>query len=300
MYQAHATTRQISPACWPAGLADALRNVLATLFTEMRGPGAIALLAVAVSAFWVSPVHALDCKGGAFKANPWFDSEFWLTAEPASVQECLNQGREVTETSNKGNMPLHFAATYNNDPAVMELMIKSGAPLDIGRVDNQATPLHLAAANSKNPEIVEILLSHGAVVDTKDDCQNTPLMWATEFARDRKILELLIGNGADVNARNCHGSTPLHDVAKYQTDTNFMTLLLDHGAKVDIRNKDGNTALHVAATNHISAALELLLDAGSDPGIKNLQGKTAYQLIASDSPMQGSDVFWRLHDLHHQ
>ena len=292
----------------------------------------VALLAMVFASFPMAAAHA-NCKAVVFGTDPWFSDSFWGAAGPAEVQACLDQGRKATEYTVEGLMPLHLAS-FNSTPGVVEMLIDNGAPLDVGDLEHNATPLHSAAGIGRNPEIVAVLLRRGAYVDPKDKCGNTPLLWAAnaenffpEVAEslishgadvnvvnckgetpmhgaairpDSRLIELLISHGAKAGAREENGMTPLHAAAKSQNDPDALKMLIDHGAKLGTRDKKGNTALHWAASNRNPAVLEFLLDAGADPDIKNLEGRTAYQLIGKRSPLQGSDVFWRLHDLHHE
>ena len=54
--------------------------------------------------------------------------------------------------------------------------------------------------------------------------------------------------------------------------------------------------MHVAADEGHAAAIGALLDAGADPGARDKNGKTAFDRIQNDSPLVGTEVYWRLND----
>ena len=62
--------------------------------------------------------------------------------------------------------PLHYAAGYNKNPAVIETLLKAGAEVNAGgSIEN--TPLHSAAGANKNPAVIETLIKAGAEVNTR-------------------------------------------------------------------------------------------------------------------------------------
>ena len=57
--------------------------------------------------------------------------------------------------------PLHLAAQYNENPAVITALLKAGADLH-ARDEHGLTPLHWAAWKNKNPVVIAALLDAGA------------------------------------------------------------------------------------------------------------------------------------------
>ena len=73
--------------------------------------------------------------------------------------------------------------------------------------------------------------------------------------------------------------------------------LLAVGADLEARAVVGLTPLHLAAARSKNpAVVKVLLDAGADPSAKTTDGTTPVELIPNDSPLRGTDVYWRLHD----
>ena len=59
--------------------------------------------------------------------------------------------------------PLHWAASRNASPGVIERLLEAGTQLN-ARNGYGNTPLHSAATNASNPAVIETLLAAGADV----------------------------------------------------------------------------------------------------------------------------------------
>ena len=92
--------------------------------------------------------------------------------------------------------PLHLAARYSKDPAVIEALLKVGAD-PMARNILEATPLHLAARYSKDPAVIEALLKAGADPKARDKWKNTPLRLATWNNENPAVIEALLKAGAE-------------------------------------------------------------------------------------------------------
>ncbi|MXX09384.1 MAG: ankryin, partial [Synechococcus sp. SB0667_bin_8] len=69
------------------------------------------------------------------------------------------------------------------------------------------------------------------------------------------------------------------------------------GADPNARAKGGVTPLHMAARlSETPAVVKVLLDAGADASAKTNKGKLPVELIPDDSPLRGTDVYWRLNE----
>ncbi len=72
---------------------------------------------------------------------------------------------------------------------------------------------------------------------------------------------------------------------------------LKAGADVTARDENGWTPLHKAAGDSTTPAIvTALLKAGADPAARDKRGKTPWDYIKADSPLKGTDVYWRLND----
>ena len=161
-----------------------------------------------------------------------------------------------------GDTPLHYAAQFNENPAVLDVLVAVGA--DVHARDRDGwTPLHRAAATER-PAVIEALLAAGAVVDAREQLGHTPLHFAG-FSESPAAVEALLAAGADVHAREKQGFTPLHRAAGRSENPAVLEVFLAAGAEVNARDDSGRTPLHQAAGDSANpAVVEALLVAGAD------------------------------------
>jgi len=108
------------------------------------------------------------------------------------------QGESVNTRHRTGNTSLHYAAAFNDDPAVLDYLILKGALVNATNVLG-STPLHYAANFSANIHVVRHLIRAGTVVNAKKHPPDgqTPLdMVECNIHADRwKIRTLLRKSG---------------------------------------------------------------------------------------------------------
>lgn len=212
----------------------------------------------------------------------WGTPAFFVFATVDVVTGCLDAGADPKAIrprpappvsprafiARRPDMPLHMAAEYSNDPAVITALVQAGADVNPrGHWDN--TPL-LEAAEHGTPGVVRALLEAGAEVDARAGgfnpvfgAANTPLHYAARNP-DPEVAAALLEAGADVNARARDGVTPLHTAARNRNPA-VAELLLAAGAEVNAGGSRGITPLHdAAAGNSNPAVLTVLLEAGAD------------------------------------
>lgn len=146
-------------------------------------------------------------------------------------------------------------AVRNDDRALAERLLKSGAPVD-ERDDDGATPLAWAAIRS-SVDIARLLLAAGANPNLASQLGVTPLAIAVANGSP-DLAGLLLDHRADPNLARENGETPLMIAARLGR-VDLMKRLLDKGASANARDKKfGQTALMWAAGH--PEAVRLLLD----------------------------------------
>ena len=88
------------------------------------------------------------------------------------VKEYLDSGSEVDVLNDRGETPLHYAATFGFKE-VAQILINKGANIESKNIDGM-TPLHLSA-QSRNINVAELLITKGANVNAKNTGGMTPL-----------------------------------------------------------------------------------------------------------------------------
>jgi cytohesin len=162
------------------------------------------------------------------------------------------------ETGTNQPMYSNVPGMDNVSTSVLQFLLDNMA--DVNAADDKGqTPLHLAASMD-NLKAAKVLLDHGARVTAKDKDGNTPLH---ESARHGyvDISEFLLSQRAEVNARNNIGGTPLLVCSLYLSEAN---LLLNRGADPNSRDDDGGSSLTFAIQEGDIELVALLIDKKAD------------------------------------
>jgi len=127
---------------------------------------------------------------------------------------------------------LHWAA-YNDDLALVKLLLASGVNPEPSTRLHALTPLHMAA-ESGDAALLETLLKAGAKADVANDSGTTPLMIASASGSTAAVATLL-DHGADINAKEtAYGETALFFAAAHDR-ADVVRLLLSKGADARAR-----------------------------------------------------------------
>ncbi len=118
------------------------------------------------------------------------DDDFLRTAGVADVQDELDWGADIAARGHNGKTPLHEAAIFNTEPAVIALLLDRDADT-AAKDDEGQTPLHLAAARNTELTVIALLLDRGADIEAKDDHGLTVCQFAEFANRETDILRLL-------------------------------------------------------------------------------------------------------------
>lgn len=140
-----------------------------------------------------------------------------------------------------------LTAHLDADPSLVTARRHDGWPL-----------LHLAGFYGY-PAVVDLLLARGAPLDARsaNRMANTALHAALAISGDARVVSRLVAAGADVTARGGGGYTPLH-LAAARGNGEAVALLLGRGADPAARTSDGQTSAQVArARGHAAVADQL-------------------------------------------
>ena len=181
----------------------------------------------------------------------WNTRKYFQKATVESVTACLAAGADLERDKDKWSplylwTPLHVAAKYNENPAVIETLLKAGADPK-ARAKWKSTPLHYAAEGNENPAVIETLLKAGADPKARAKWKSTPLHYAAGGNENPAVIEALLKAGADPNARHkLWERTPLHYAARFNGNPAVIEALLKAGADPNAQDTFKRTPLSLA------------------------------------------------------
>ena len=194
-------------------------------------------------------------------------------ADPAKIQEAINNGANVNAKDNSG-WTVSMRAAKKGQAEILEILLKHNA--DINAKDDQGWTALMAAAWRGHAGIAEFLIEHGADINARDNEGWTALMKAA-WKGYAEAVEIFIKHGADVNDTDNGGWTALMGASK-EGRSEVAEVLLKYGADVNLRNNNSTTALIEAASGGKKRVAEILLKHGADTNIKDEFGRTALMI----------------------
>ena len=220
---------------------------------------------------------AAECEG-------WNTSEFFERVTVAGVQVCLEIGADVNARDDEYDAtPLHNAAWFNDNPAVITALLNAGADAAIQNgVGN--TPWNYAEDREEleGSGAYERLAEHAVAAECAE--------WSTSvFFESATLAEVqaCLAAGADVNARSAGlGGTPLHWAGFSSNDPAIIRALVSAGARVNAGDEDGDAPLFYAAQGGTPAVIRALVEAGGDVYARSENGWTPlhHAVLYNDSP----------------
>ncbi len=144
------------------------------------------ILVVVVGGYSGLPLSAAQEEGGA-NCEDWNTKTFFTTASIEKVTACLEAGADPNAKDKRGETPLHNAAIFADNPAIIETLVKAGADLKVGNRWGD-TPLHAAAMRTDNPQIIAALIAGGADPTARDHYGSTP----RNLAGENRKLEISV------------------------------------------------------------------------------------------------------------
>ena len=176
--------------------------------------------------------------------NLFHSMKFFWIIYPTQVFEM----RPATKTSLEHNYMLQFWTSLLSSSRCVELLVQSGADVNLSHRQSRLTPLHVAARRGLE-EHVELLISHDADVAARNLEGETPLNAAcsgaeraSEAGRYLRVVQRLLEAGADPSKAGKKQHTPLHNACG-NCSPRIARQLLQHGACADATNCFGYTPM---------------------------------------------------------
>lgn len=196
------------------------------------------------------------------------------------VQDWLINSKTLNMTDGSGNTPLHYAAEWQLNDAIISL-IQKGAKVTAENANGES-PL-FSATKGNNSRTIQILVDNGAIVDSadnhaRDNLGNTPLHAAVKW-NALESAKTLISLGVDVNAQNLSGKTALSEACR-SAKTEMAVLLIENGADINAADAAGRTVLMDAIASRNEEMVSLLIGYGANVQIQELYGRNAYHAAA--------------------
>ncbi|KAB5542898.1 hypothetical protein GE09DRAFT_1289546 [Coniochaeta sp. 2T2.1] len=148
--------------------------------------------------------------------------------EEAAVRLLLKRGADTRAGAGHGRTLLHWAAIYNSDPEITQLLLESGLEVD-ARDSWGRTPLLC----SPSPPVARLLVQNGADIKAKDSHGRSAVFHANMVGTIHVMAEM----GADVDAKDDYGVTPLSRAAS-DGDPELTQALIECGAYLGQRSAD--------------------------------------------------------------
>ena len=223
--------------------------------------------------FATPTVAEVSCKG-------WNEHGFFFRVTTADITRCLQVGADINARDEFGNTPLHRAARYNKNPAVITVLVKAGAEINARDISGN-TPLYDATWNN-NPAVISALLKAGADTSARNKRGKTPLQFAMETRKKKPAVINALKRASERNrGREAERRRRAKSCAKWNTEAFF-----EHASVADVsrclktknpnaRNRQRETPLHKAVVyNKIPAVVALLLKAGAGVNTQDTYGNT--------------------------
>lgn len=218
-----------------------------------------------------------------------------------NLSRLIDVGANVNFADEKGNTPLHAAATVKTVTCTRKLLAAGANPNIFNK--EQKTPLMLAAKygfsstvralikanadvnlikgtdsaiteaiNNEQTECLQILLDNEADVNSEDS-QHRSLLYLAVLKNNLKIMQILIERGANPNTEYA-GEPLLFDVIKKNNPRALQLLLSCKELNIHCQNQSGESPLHVATQYDNITGLALLIRAGLHADSRNAKGQT--------------------------
>jgi len=130
-----------------------------------------------------------------------------------TIKSLIAQGGDINARNIRGQSPLHLAVKQGNSDMV-QILLESGAEVDIVETDSGCTSLHYAASLG-HVDLCESLVRYGANPDAQTARLETPLHLAVSRGHP-EVVALLLKYHARLDIRDKNGMTPLQQAEKFK------------------------------------------------------------------------------------
>lgn len=199
------------------------------------------------------------------------------SSDPGVVALLRDAAAEIDAINQDGLTPLGVACVAGNWRLAKFLLERGARPEPAN-----AQPVLLAAAATEedDPAGVQLLLKHRAKVDTRDGLRRSALHEAA-LAGHIDIVNTLLAAGADVHAHDTQGRTPWLEAARGGRIA-VLERLAEAGVDVTVSDAEQRNAVRVASAseNASPALIRRLLDWGVVADQPDAQGRRAVDLAA--------------------
>ncbi len=187
------------------------------------------------------------CSGGFAHAQPASDiHDVARRGSPEQAMFLLSRGYSPDSPDPNGLTPLMYAAWFNPDPDVAKVFLDAGARIDYSPGSGW-TAARLACWN-ENPAVLEFLVKRGADLSRSDEYGTTPLMLAARYNANPAVIASLVRAGSRIGDKTSYGWTAFMFAAESNPDPAVLDILLDSGADIDDRDETGRTVWFLAAS----------------------------------------------------
>ena len=156
------------------------------------------------------------------------------TVAVRTVKFLLDRGLDIEEPGLSGRdpcTPIFFAVAFGRNPTVVKFLIKRGAKATAAPGGGL-----FAAGWWGDTAILDLLIRAGAPIDVVVGVTPFLACWSWRQFDAAKFLAL---KGADVNYQDRKGKTALHHGVEKEFDPALLKWLVTHGASPDITDHDG-------------------------------------------------------------